>query len=223
MNGEEVDVGNYMAEPPGIFIGRGAHPLRGRWKRRITQKDVILNLDEDADVPPGDWGGIAHNREAIWLASWTDDLTRQTKYIWLADTAAVRQQSDKSKYDKAVGLSKSIKKIRRQMISDMKSADSKKSDIATACYLIYRTAMRVGDEKNPDEADTVGATTLRKEHIKITPDGAHFDFLGKDSVRWQETVPAEGDDVQFIANLQRLVSEKKPDEENLSDNNFPRP
>ena len=27
--------------------------------------------------------------------------------------------------------------------------------------------MRVGDEKDPDEADTVGAITLRKEHISF--------------------------------------------------------
>ena len=39
--------------------------------------------------------------------------------------------------------------------------------------------MRVGDEKDPDEADTVGATTLRKEHIKITTNTIEFDFLGK--------------------------------------------
>ena len=43
--------------------------------------------------------------------------------------------------------------------------------------------MRVGDEKDPDEADTVGAITLRKEHIKIVGDTLHFDFLGKDSVQ----------------------------------------
>ena len=39
--------------------------------------------------------------------------------------------------------------------------------------------MRVGDEKDPDEADTVGATTLRKEHIKLTENSIEFDFLGK--------------------------------------------
>ena len=32
MDGNEVEVANYMAEPPGIFIGRGEHPLRGKWK-----------------------------------------------------------------------------------------------------------------------------------------------------------------------------------------------
>ena len=29
---------------PGIFIGRGEHPLRGKWKPRVTAKDVTLNL-----------------------------------------------------------------------------------------------------------------------------------------------------------------------------------
>ena len=30
MDGKEVEIANYMAEPPGIFIGRGEHPLRGK-------------------------------------------------------------------------------------------------------------------------------------------------------------------------------------------------
>jgi len=42
--------------------------------------------------------------------------------------------------------------------------------------------MWVGDEKDPDEEDTVGATTLRKEHIKLTENTSEFDFLGKDGV-----------------------------------------
>src|SRR3972149_2876399 len=39
MDGKEVEVANYMAEPPGIFIGRGDHPIRGRWKARVTPKE----------------------------------------------------------------------------------------------------------------------------------------------------------------------------------------
>jgi DNA topoisomerase-1 len=50
--------------------------------------------------------------------------------------------------------------------------------------------MRVGDEKDPGEADTVGAITLRAEHIKIDGDVLHFDFLGKDCVRWEKSVKA---------------------------------
>ncbi|MDH5431586.1 MAG: DNA topoisomerase I [Nitrosopumilus sp.] len=211
MDGKEVEVGNYMAEPPGIFIGRGEHPLRGKWKPRVTAKDVILNLGKEAKVPEGKWGKIIHDKDSMWLASWMDFLTQKRKYVWLADSSDLKQGRDKEKYEKATKLEKEIEKIKKAMVKDMK--DPKKSNVATACYLIYRTAMRVGDEKDPDEADTVGATTLRKEHIKITADTIEFDFLGKDSVRWQETLKAVEDDKQFQENLKKLIEKKKPNDE----------
>jgi DNA topoisomerase-1 len=217
MDGKEVDVANYMAEPPGIFIGRGDHPLRGRWKPRVTAKDVTLNLGKEAKIPEGDWGKIVHDNDSMWLAGWTDYLTEKRKYVWLADTAGLKQDRDKAKYEKAVKLSKEIEKIKDMIVKDMKNKDPKISRIATVCYLIYRTAMRVGDEKDPDEADTVGATTLRKEHINITENTIEFDFLGKDSVRWQETVKAEGNDKQFQENLKRLIQNKKPKDEIFED------
>jgi DNA topoisomerase-1 len=31
VDGIEVDVANWLVEPPGLFMGRGQHPLRGRW------------------------------------------------------------------------------------------------------------------------------------------------------------------------------------------------
>jgi DNA topoisomerase-1 len=213
MDGKEVEVANYMAEPPGIFIGRGEHPIRGRWKPRVTPKDVTLNLGKEEKAPPGNWGKIIHEQDFMWLASWMDVLTQKRKYVWLADTAGLKQERDQAKYDKAVKLAKEIQKIKEKMVKNLKSKDPKVRRIATACYLIYRTAMRVGDEKDPDEADTVGATTLRTEHIKLTANAIEFDFLGKDSVRWQETVPAVGDDKQFYDNLKELTKNKKPKEE----------
>ena len=217
MDGKEVEVGNYMAEPPGIFIGRGEHPLRGKWKPRVTTKDVTLNLGKDAKKPEGNWGKIIHDNDSMWLASWMDFLTQKRKYVWLADTAGLKQDRDKEKYEKAIKLANEIEKIKNRIVKDMKSKNPKISKISTACYLIYRTAMRVGDEKDPDEADTVGATTLRKEHIKITANTIEFDFLGKDSVRWQETVVAEGHDKQFHENLKKIVEKKKSKDEIFDD------
>lgn len=212
LDGKEVEVGNYMAEPPGIFIGRGEHPLRGKWKPRVTSKHVTLNMDKEAKKSmKGEWGKIICDPKSMWLASWVDFLTQKRKYVWLSDSSDLKQGKDKEKYEKSVKLKKEIEKIKKVMVKDMK--DSKKSNVATACYLIYRTAMRVGDEKDPDEADTVGATTLRKEHIKITDDAIEFDFLGKDSVRWQETLKAVGHDKQFQENLKKLIEKKKPNEE----------
>ena len=213
LDGKEVDVGNYMAEPPGIFIGRGAHPFRGKWKRALAKKDVTLNMGKKAKRPPGDWGGIVCKPGSIWLATWTDDLTKKSKYIWFADTVSLKQERDRAKYDKAVTLSKKVGTVRKRIVADMKNKDKKVRDVATVCYLIYRTAMRVGDEKDSDEADTVGATTLRAEHVSVSDSRIEFDFLGKDSVRWKETLELEGDDIQFGRNMAQLISGKKKTEE----------
>jgi len=213
MDAKEVDVANYMAEPPGVFMGRGEHPMRGRYKPRVTAKDVTLNLGKEAKIPEGEWGKIVHDKDSMWIASWMDILTQKRKYVWLADTAGIKQERDQAKYDKAKKLSKEIESVKAQISKDMKNTDPKSRRISTACYLIYRTAMRVGDEKDPDEADTVGATTLRKEHIKLAENAIEFDFLGKDGVRWVETIPAEGHDKQFYDNLKEFVSNKKENEE----------
>lgn len=217
LDGHEVEVANYMAEPPGIFIGRGDHPLRGKWKPKIAHKDVTLNLGKEARVPPGNWKKIVHEHDSMWLACWDDFISGKIKYVWLADTAGLKQERDQAKYDKAAKLGKEIRKVEEKIISAMKNRDPRVSKIATACYLIYRTSMRVGDEKDPDEADTVGATTLRKEHINLDNDSIHFDFLGKDSVRWKETIKCQGNDMMLYENIKKLVSNKKPQDEIFDD------
>ena len=213
MDGKEVEVANYMAEPPGIFIGRGEHPMRGKWKPKVSTKNVTLNLGKEAKIPAGNWGKIVNDKDSMWMASWTDILTEKRIYVWLADTAGIKQERDQAKYDKAKKLASEINKIKDRIVKDMQDKNSKIRRISTACYLIYRTAMRVGDEKDPEEADTVGATTLRKEHVNLTGSSIEFDFLGKDSVRWQETVPAVGHDKQFHDNLKELVLKKKNSDE----------
>ncbi|GAG87026.1 unnamed protein product, partial [marine sediment metagenome] len=66
---------------------------------------------------------------------------------------------------------------------NLESDDLKRRKIATICFLIDKLKIRVGDEKDPDEADTVGASTLRPEHVHFHQDGTvAFNFLGKDSV-----------------------------------------
>ena len=93
----------------------------------------------------------------------------------------------------------------------MSSRDVKASKTATVAYLIDSLGMRVGDEKDEDEADTVGATTLRVEHIKIFEDRIEFDFLGKDSVRWMKTISTP--DEVLLRNLRRFTKGKDPQDE----------
>lgn len=219
MNGKPVELGNYMAEPPGIFIGRGDHPLRGKWKPRVTHKDVTLNLGRGAKVPDGDWAKIVHQKDGAWIARWKDHVTGNLKYVWFADNSPIKMRKDEEKYEKASALGSKIGIIRDQMVRDMKSDDERTRTIATACYLIYRTAMRVGDEKDEDEADTVGATTLRKEHLSFGGDSVEFKFLGKDSIEWSESVKATGDDRQLVSNLMEIAKKARHGDEIFGDIN----
>jgi DNA topoisomerase-1 len=199
----EVDVANWLVEPPGIFMGRGLHPLRGRWKPRVTPKDVTLNLGEDASVPEGPWKAIVHDHYSTWLASWIENLTGKRKYVWLHDSSYLRQDNDKAKYDTAKKLEYYISDIEKEIINQMlNSKDVTRKKIATVCYLIHKLAMRVGDEKDPDEADTIGASTLRVEHLKFPKIGdkvqIEFNFLGKDSVPWQKTLEISSPDTKAL-------------------------
>lgn len=62
------------------------------------------------------------------------------------------------------------------------------------CSTFFKLALRAGNEKDEDEADTVGCCSLRCEHIKLheeldgKPYVVEFDFPGKDSIRYQNSV-----------------------------------
>jgi DNA topoisomerase-1 len=223
IDGVEVDVANWLVEPPGLFMGRGQHPLRGRWKPRVSIRDVILNLGEDAPVPEGIWQNIVHDHNSTWLASWIEFLTGKRKYVWLHDSSLIRQKYDKAKYDKAKNLEKYIIKIQNEIIKRMSSKDIHQKKIATVCYLIFKLAMRVGDEKEPDEVDTVGASTLRIEHINFVKDKngkntIEFNFLGKDSVPWQKTLEINSKDIDTLYNNLKLFMKNKSNTAPIFDN-----
>lgn len=228
VNGERVELANYVVEPSGIFMGRGQHPLRGRWKEGARQRDVTLNLSPDAPRPPGDWAEIVWQPESLWVARWPDKLSGKLKYVWLSDTAPIKQEREAQKFDQARELHAHLDTVRAQIERDLQSAvssapsdpDPKRQMLATACYLIDVLCLRVGDEKDPDEADTVGATTLRPEHVTLHPDGtAEFKFLGKDSVLWHKTLALPE---VVRQNLEKLIRTARPPNANSnSDQSHP--
>jgi DNA topoisomerase-1 len=169
-------------------------------------------LGENASVPEGNWNAIIHDHSSTWLATWVESLTGKRKYVWLHDSAALRQENDKAKYDKAKKLAEREGKVHREVIRRMMKGDGK---VATVAYLILKLAMRVGDEKDPEEADTVGASTLRVEHIQFPQVNGkqiiEFNFLGKDSVPWQKRLEVNTEDTSALYNnLKKFMQGKKP-------------
>ncbi len=114
LDGKEIELANYMVEPPGLFMGRGAHPLRGSWKPRVVASDVTLNLDKDAPVPPGGFK-VANDDESIWIARWIDGLTEKEKYVWPHESSDIQQSRNKEKYDKALKVGQKLPTLQRRM------------------------------------------------------------------------------------------------------------
>jgi DNA topoisomerase-1 len=212
VDGERVPLANYVVEPSGIFMGRGKHPLRGRWKEGAKRSDVTLNLSPDAPPTPDEWGAIIWQPESLWVARWKDKLSGRLKYVWLSDTAPIKQEREARKFDRAHELHAHLGTVREQIERDLVHPDPKQSMLATACYLIDVLCLRVGDEKDSDEADTVGATTLRPEHVKFRDDGSiEFRFLGKDSVLWHKVLTL----LPVVhGNLEELIDNARPSNSN---------
>jgi len=204
VDGVRTELGNYMVEPPSIFMGRGEHPLRGRWKPAVREEDITLNISDNVPKPPGKWK-FDWQPDSMWIAKWDDPLRGKEKYIWLSDSSHIKQQKDIEKFNKARELATQIDKLRTHIMNSLRSEDLKTRKVATVSYLIDALKLRVGDEKDPDEADTVGATTLRPDHIVVnSKTRVTFDFLGKDSVRWQREVELPE---EVVRNLEEFKSE----------------
>jgi DNA topoisomerase-1 len=203
VDGKVQATGNFRIEPPGIFLGRGCHPKAGKIKKRVYPEDITLNIDSKSTIPElpkflsgHKWGKIIHDNTLEWLASWKDDISGKTKYVWLGAKSDFKAKSDEHKFDMARKLAKNIMEIRRSNMNNIISpnTDEKTKQLATALYLIDNLALRVGNEKSDEEADTVGVCSLRVEHINFLPDDKiELDFLGKDSVRYQNTVKIDHD------------------------------
>jgi DNA topoisomerase-1 len=206
VNGKKLEIANWTAEPSCLFAGRGDHPRRGKWKEGPCEEDITLNLSPDSPRPPGNWKDIIWEPDKMYVAKWTDKLTGKIKYVWFSDTAFIKQNREKEKFKKAEKLGKNIKAIENHIMKNLDAKDETKRKVATVCWLILKPNMRVGDEKDPDEADTVGAITLRAEHIKIEGDTLHFDFLGKDCVRWEKSVQAP---LAVIRNIDQYAKTSK--------------
>lgn len=215
LDGKREKVGNFIVEPASIFMGRGKNPNMGRIKRDVYPEDVTINVGINDPIPTPplgyEWGSIVHDNSAEWLARWKDTITGDPKYIRFSTEGKFKSECDFVKYEKARKLEKHIKTIRTRYMSDVNGNDLVKKQLGTVLYLIDHFGIRVGGEKGDDETDTVGASTLRVGHIKLSPPAkVIFDFLGKDSIRFYKelNVPKE-----IFRNIKEFTNKKKKDDD----------
>merc|ERR1712141_649691 len=198
------------------FRGRGEHPKQGMHKYRVMPEDVIINCSKDSDYPEAPeghkWKEVRHDNTVTWLASWTENIQGAIKYVMLNPSSKLKGEKDMQKYEKARNLKGEIDRIRAGYVNDFKSKEMRIRQRAVALYFIDKLALRAGNEKDEDQADTVGCCSLRTEHITLhaEKDGkeyvVEFDFLGKDSIRYHNDVAVEK---RVFKNLQLFKDGKK--------------
>lgn len=219
VDGRKEKTGNFRAEPPGLFRGRGEHPRKGTLKHRLRPEDIILNISKDAPPPipniDGKWKAIQHDNTVTWLAHWKENVNGQSKYVFLAAGSSWKGQSDRQKFEKARELIKHVDRIRKVYTDDLKSKVMADRQRATALYFIDKLALRAGNEKGEEEADTVGCCSLRYEHITLEPPNkVVLDFLGKDSMRFHQEVEVPP---QVFKNIKLFKAEPKTKGDDLFD------
>ena len=109
---------------------------------------------------------------------------------------------------------KHVATVRGWYNEKLKEKMMKERQLATCLYFIDVLALRAGNEKGEDEADTVGCCSLRYEHITLEPPNfLIFDFLGKDSIRYYNRVQV---DERVFKNI-KIFKDNKDDEDQLFD------
>ncbi|MCL4121459.1 UNVERIFIED_CONTAM: hypothetical protein GTU68_039071, partial [Idotea baltica] len=223
IDGHKQRIGNFKIEPPGLFRGRGEHPKQGMVKKRTMPEEVRINCSKDSKIPvPPEgrkWKEVRHDPNVTWLACWNENIQGSTKYVMLNAASKLKGEKDWQKYETARKLHTHVDRIRESYKSDWKSKEMRIRQRGVALYFIDKLALRAGNEKDEDQADTVGCCSLRVEHLKLfeEKDGKEFmvvfDFLGKDSIRYYNEVPVEK---RVFKNLQ-LFMENKQDGDDVFD------
>jgi len=200
VDGVREKVGNFNVEPPGLFRGRGDHPKAGMLKKRLRPSQITLNIGINEKIPPcpikgEQWGGIIHDPTVTYIAKWIDNVNQSNKMVYLHASSRFKGQSDMAKYEKARKLKKHIGAIREDYTKKLTSNNRGLRQLATCVWIIDILSIRVGNEKDTEEAaDTVGVCSFRVEHLtkfEKTKEGIYkvtLDFLGKDSMRYLNTV-----------------------------------
>ena len=78
-------------------------------------EDVIINCSKGSEIPvPPEghrWKKVQHDNTVTWLASWTENIQGQIKYIMLNPSSRLKGEKDWQKYEKARQLKGEIDRL----------------------------------------------------------------------------------------------------------------
>lgn len=195
VNDEKIGVSIPMTETSNPLIVRGDDERMWCWKLHTPISKVVVNCvksDETKHELERMGFQVVSKKDVDWIFSYKIDLVGAKDYPSINKSSRLCANSSnqienvKEKYEHSYQLIQKFKDF-DSLIDEYLNSDSRhKKEVALAIFLIKNYAIRVGNERNEWQADTVGITTLRKEHIKIENNKLILDFLAKDSIPYHK-------------------------------------
>ena len=194
LDGNKEEISGYKVEPAAIYLGRGKQPKRGTIKKPVIPEDITINIGQGVIInPPEDhkWKSVINDQKKEWLASWKDEIGNGSKYMRFSRVGGVfAGRNEMYKFELVRKLNMNIETVREKYMSLVTSDDLYQQQLGTVVWLMDNYGVRVGGEKDTEEeADTVGATTLRVGHLTLEENNTiHFNFSGKDSIQYDKKI-----------------------------------
>ena len=95
-----------------------------------------------------------------------------------------REVRDEVKYGKLIAFAQALPRIRQRTDADLrKNGLQREKVLAAVVQLLEKTLIRVGNEEYARDNGSVGLTTMREKHAKVTGTLVRFEFRGKSGVQ----------------------------------------
>jgi DNA topoisomerase-1 len=149
---------------------------RGPSGAEITQADTLDRI-RALRIPPA-WENVWISPEPVGHIQATGvDSRGRTQYLY---HPAWREQRDAQKFAHMLRFADALPSLRRATVRDLKRPDLARDRVAaSAVRLIDHSLFRIGGERYAELDHHYGATTLMKEHVRLTDEGMVFDYVAK--------------------------------------------
>ncbi len=149
-------------------------------------------------IPPA-WTDVhiaASDRSAI--QAWGFDVRGRKQYRYHPNAV---KRGQRRKYYRVRQMARDLPAIRRRVLADFRRKDFSQKRLSAAIIRFLADGFfRIGNERYAKENGTFGLTTLNKSHVKVDGDMIKFDYVGKRSIRHQQTVVSK-DLARFVGSL----------------------
>lgn len=160
-------------------------------KKKISDINILKHI-KTLKIPPAYKNVEISSKRSSKIQAKGIDTKNRSQYIY--NKEFVEQQSE-IKFEDLILFGKKIKRIRKNIIDNIKKCSNDKSKIqdkeciiSVVLFLIDRCNFRVGNEKYKKLYNSYGVTTLNKKHFEFLKNTIKVKFIGKKGVLNQSKI-----------------------------------